>query len=142
MHLVVDGTDGPEHRGLLVLSALTFVSSLLHHVQVTVLSWNDPVIDTAVQALSHDSGLNIRCHSGDDGLQEVLRTASLYVCVVFRDRQPTAGLLAAQRVGTPILMPVQFPREDHGLDVFGLVRAAHDPRVLGSIISDRLERPS
>lgn len=138
LHLIVEGEDGLEGRGLLVMSALTLFAEPLTHVPITVLTTDNPAVDAAARVLRHDCALDIRTHHGPDGLDQLLRTASLYVSVVAYEGHMSAGLLAAQRAGTPILTPVQFPSDRAAVEQLALVRAAHDPRVLGETIMDRI----
>lgn len=142
LHLVVDGTDGATHRGLLVISALTFLPATLSTPPITVLTDNDPAVVTAARALGHDSALNISLHATEDGIQEVLATASLFVSVAFKESHPSAGLLLARQLGIPTLTPIQFPDENAGAEQLALVRAAHDPRTLSKTILDQLDSPS
>jgi hypothetical protein len=139
LHLVVDGTDDSNHRGLMVLSALALASNSLSRVPITILAWNDPAVETAAEALRYDTALNIELCNDVDGASEVIRTASLYVCVAFRGTQSTTGLALARQMGVPILMPIQFPADNAGAEQLALVRAAHDPRTLGEAIAQRMD---
>jgi hypothetical protein len=140
LHLAIDGTESLESRGLLVLSALTFVASALADLPIMVLAGDDPVVHTAALCLRWDTGLRIDIADAGVDPAAVMQAASLFVAVAF-GAVASQYLPAAERFGIPTLLPVQFP-EDHAATppVMALVRAAHDPRVLGATIVSRLGR--
>lgn len=140
MHLVIDGTDDLEGRGLLVLSALTFVVDALADLPITVLVGDDPVVQTAALCLRWDTALQIDIADANVDPAVAMQGASLFVAVAFRSML-SQYLPAALEAHVPTLLAVQFPA-DHVVTpaMMTLVRAAHDPRVLGATIVSRLGR--
>lgn len=138
MHLVIDGREGTESRGLLVLSALTFVARALMDLPIVVLAGDDPVVHTAASCLRWDTGLRIALPGVDLDPSLSMQGALLFVAVSFRS-VTSQYLPAASLAGIATLLPVQFP-EDHTAtpSVMALVKAAHDPRTLGATIISRL----
>lgn len=132
LRLVIDGTENVDCRGLIAISALTFVVSSLKDVPIVV--WgDDPAVQIAVHALRWDTGLRVSMARVDADPDEVLRAASLLVAVAFKDvmSYPVEAALKAQ---VPTLVAVQFPEDNTTLNAMSLVRAAHDPHALGAAI--------
>jgi hypothetical protein len=140
LHLVIDGTEGTESRGLLVLSALTFVARALTDLPIVVLAGDDPVVHTAASCLRWDTGLRVDLPGADLDPSVSMQGALLFVAVAFRSA-PSQYLAAASQAGISTLLPVQFP-EDHAAtpSVMALVKAAHDPATLGAAIISKLGR--
>lgn len=136
--LVIDGAEGLESRGLMVLSALTFVAGALADLPIIVLTGDDSVVQTAVLCLRWDTGLRLEIADSRVDPTTAMEGASLFVAVAFRS-VASRYLPEAERCGIPTLLAVQFP-EDHAATppVMALVRAAHNPRVLGNTIVSRL----
>jgi hypothetical protein len=136
--LVIDGTEDLESRGLIVLSALTFVTEALADLPIIVLAGKDPVVHTAALCLRWDTALRIDIADANVDPSVVMRGASLFVAVAHRS-VASQYLPTALQACVATLLPVQFPA-DHVLTppMMALVRAAHDPRVLGATIVTRL----
>ena len=139
MRLVIDGAEDADFRGLVAISALTFIAASLRSVPIVVWVGDDPVMHTAVHSLQWDTGLQITIPGMATDAREILRDASLLVAVVFRSGV-SYPVEAALRAHVPTLVAVQFPDENASLDTMSLVRAAHDPRALGLAILSRLGR--
>jgi hypothetical protein len=136
--LVIDGTDDLEGRGLFLLSALTFVVDALRDIPITILAGDDPVVRTAALCLRCDTSLRIEIADANDEPGTAMHGASLFAAVTFQSAL-SPYLPAALHAHVPILLAVQFPAE-HVVtpSLMALVRAAHDPRVLGATIVSRL----
>jgi hypothetical protein len=140
LRLVINGADDLHSRGLLLLSALALAADQLAGVQVHILNGHDEVLRTAAACLTWDTGLHISSAPPDANPYAELAGATLYVAVATRS---AAGLplAAAEAVGVPSMVPVQFPGPDTDARTLSLVRAAHDPRLLAGLILDRLGLP-
>jgi len=127
--LVVDGADDKEGRGLMVLSALSLIADELTGVAVRILNGDEPVVRTAAEVLSRDTGLSISVAPRSTDATRELEAATLYVAVV---ASPVAQR-AVERMSAhvPAIVAVQFPGADLNARTLSLLRAAHDPRVLG-----------
>jgi hypothetical protein len=105
---------------------------------ITILAGKDPVVHTAALCLRWDTALRIEIADTSVDPAAAIRGASLFVAVAFRS-VVSPYLQAALQARIAILSLVRFP-EDHAVipPVMALVRAAHDPRVLGATIVSRL----
>lgn len=118
--------------------------SALHHAAVALAGWQvvfiggpDPNVETAIDALRWDTGLDATvAPRGREGA--LLAGARLFAAVSFRDTA-YLPLATVQAQGVPIMVAVQFPDPArHGAAVFALQRAAHDPGRLADAILARV----
>jgi hypothetical protein len=130
--LVVDGADDREGRGLMVLSALSLVAGELTGVEVRILNGDEPVVRTAAEVLSRDTGLSISVAPRSADATREIEAASLYVAVVVSPAARRAVEPVSAHV--PAIVAVQFPGADVNAHSLSLLRAAHDPRVLGGVM--------
>jgi hypothetical protein len=137
--LIVDGADDKEGRGLMVLSALSLVAGELTGVEVRILNGDEPVVRTAAEVLSRDTGLSVSVAPRSADSMREMEAAALYVAVV----ASPAARLAVERVSAhvPAIVAVQFPGKGVDAYTLSLLRAAHDPRVLGRVMLTALGLP-
>ena len=116
----------------MVLSALSLIARELAGVEVRILNGDEPVVRTAAEVLGRDSGLSISvAPRSADAICEI-EAAALYVAVV----SSPAARRALEHVSAhvPAIVAVQFPGADVDAYTLSLLRAAHDPRVLGRVM--------
>jgi hypothetical protein len=135
--LVVDGADNCESRGLMILSALSLIADDLTDVDVRILNGEHPFVRTAVECLGWDTNLNVSVVPPSVEPTRELSGASLYVALV-SSTTARAHAEQAATLGVPSIVAAQFPGEDVDARTLTLMRAAHDPRVLGRLILEAL----
>jgi hypothetical protein len=137
--LVVDGADNCESRGLMILSALSLIADDLTDVDVRILNGEEPSVRIAAECLGWDTNLNISVVPPSVEPTRELSGASLYVAIVSSTITGAHAELAAA-LGVPSIVAVQYPSEDVDARTLTLLRAAHDPGVLGRVILEALGR--
>jgi hypothetical protein len=137
LRLVIDGAENVDSRGLMAISALTFIVAPLRDVPIVVWVGDDPTVHAAVHAVRWDTGLQISTADMEADPGEILHGASLLVAVTFKG-VVSYPMEAALKAKVPTLVAVQFP-DENAPDAMSSVRAAHDPRALGVAILSRLD---
>ncbi|WP_198157530.1 hypothetical protein [Methylobacterium nodulans] len=134
LRLVIDGREDEQGRALFLISALHLCGPRLREVSVDVVGATDPVVPVAARALSYDTGAAVRFFIDEEG-RSVLDGARLYASIRFNCADHPL-LTAAEQIGIPTVVAVQFPRPTPGRpQTLRSVRAAHDTRRLANLLA-------
>lgn len=144
LRLVVDGQEGADGRGLMVLSALHLHASSLRDVDIELIDATTGDIPLAAEVLAYDEGLRVTAYASADS-NDRLYHADLYAAIAF-DRLEHLRLGEAGEHGVPCLVARQFPSGGEvSLPAGGTLSgpdAAHDPDRFGRLLCDLLKAPA
>ncbi|MGQ9367399.1 tetratricopeptide repeat protein [Azospirillum sp. ST 5-10] len=126
--IALDGAESSFGRAFLVVSALYWCAEALADCRLRFLDVRQRDVGLALDALRWDTGLDVTAQPDGEGLQG----AALYAGIAFRSAAHLR-LDAAERLGVPTLVAIQFPDPEWvSPAVLSLGDAAFDPEAFGA----------